>query len=105
MPEIREVTILEVAQGAISEKINADSVYSWEESFDFRAGSYSGYNWYREKLGELNAEAFREQIDFSDCEGVIGSVVANRLAKAYWENASKAICFSDNKSFSTHSHF
>lgn len=81
------------------------AVYSYEDSFRFFAGSYSGYNQWREELAQLagypakEAERFGKQcsrhdtgawlkgegpafelISFSDCEGVIGSEVAKKLA-------------------------
>lgn len=64
----------------------------------FRAGSYSGYNQWREQLciavnhitprgvwenrdsSEVQSMPFYPLIDFSDCEGVIGSIAAQRLA-------------------------
>jgi len=71
--------------------------YSFSEKFHFRAGSYSGYNAWRNWLARLagwkNAEncwlngsaggPFRELIDFADNEGVIGALVAAKLAKAF----------------------
>lgn len=63
----------------------------------FRAGSYSGYNGFRDRLSKalLGVEASAvwedpasfegrpgyEMIDFSDCEGVISSSVADKLHK------------------------
>lgn len=74
--------------------------------FGFRAGSYSGYNRWREWLAALaghgspetvwrtpNAPGpFVELINFSDCEGTIGPVVAAKLAKdfAEWGERAKA---------------
>lgn len=67
--------------------------------FDFRAGSYGGYNDYRNKLSEcfLNVQSnevwtnerryegkpFYEQINFSDCEGFIGPKVSAKLHEDY----------------------
>jgi hypothetical protein len=72
-----------------------DGCYRYESRFDFRAGSYSGYNQWRHELCRLalgcdpsevwrNREQhvdspFVELIDFSDCEGVIGPVTSARL--------------------------
>lgn len=69
------------------------------ECHDFRAGSYSGYNDYRNKLAEcfLNAsdrvvwanpdlfegKPFYEQVDFSDCEGYMGPLVSAKLHQDY----------------------
>lgn len=55
------------------------------ESGGFRAGSYSGYNWWRSQLEELrpDEDAFIELIEFSDCEGVIGPIVSRKLAKDF----------------------
>lgn len=62
----------------------------------FRAGSYSGYNAWRERLSRLalgvepgavwqrwskfEGKPFAELINFSDCEGTIGPIVSKRLA-------------------------
>lgn len=66
------------------------------EDTSFRAGSYSGYNWWREHLckfalgcepGELwedpedfEGKPFVELINFSDCEGAIGPRTSAKLA-------------------------
>ena len=68
----------------------------------FRAGSYSGYNGFRNRLAKalLGVEASAvwedpatfegrpgyEMIDFSDCEGVISSSVADKLRQDLIEN-------------------
>lgn len=64
----------------------------------FRAGSYSGYNSWRDELARLaghpNAEAywngngddnwpFYPLIDFSDCDGILGPEVCTRLARDF----------------------
>lgn len=98
--------------------IDADSVFSSEESFGFRAGSYGGYNLWREELAKLAGyEAvpvdrhntgkiqlrhdhgafqkeegpFFELINFSDCEGVIGAEVSRKLKKDFedWDDRAK----------------
>src|SRR5262249_17833337 len=76
-------------------------VFRFGRAFHFRAGSYSNYNWWRDQLSrmahELSAHefwlieprakvtrrAFVELIDFSDCEGIIGPVVADKLARDF----------------------
>lgn len=67
----------------------------------FRAGSYSGYNEWREWLASLIATTpeavwnglvpthFRELIDFSDCEGTIGTEACVRLLADFREWAPK----------------
>jgi hypothetical protein len=66
------------------------------ETFEFRAGSYSGYNAWRawlcrtmlqktpeyvwSHLEDFVGKPFIELIDFSDCEGTIGSDVCAKLA-------------------------
>lgn len=91
------------------------------EQMGFRAGSYSGYNLWREYLAEMigttpkaiwnrrdetpkpPVDPFVELIDFSDCEGVIGSKVAAKLAKDFAtlahlvEPFAKKITNSDNR--------
>jgi hypothetical protein len=72
----------------------------------FRAGSYSGYNWWRNELslfalGEedesvwVEPQSFRgkpfwELIDFTDCDGRIGTTVAAKLAADFTGYAKKA---------------
>ena len=83
------------------------------ESHGFRAGSYSGYNEWRNDLavlmlgvpasavwGDTAAYAdkpFYELIDFSDCEGVIGPVVAAKLARDFAEHQHKADAYQDQE--------
>jgi hypothetical protein len=88
-----------------------NGVYRFETAFDFRAGSYSGYNYWRNELAKLagnkqtkyksfngqielrydatvwesKAGPFWELIDFSDAEGVIGPVVCKRVHKDFLE--------------------
>lgn len=65
------------------------------ESYGFRAGSYSGFNFFRALLSEFalgvepdkvwnnweqyKGEPFTELINFSDCEGFIGPVASEKL--------------------------
>lgn len=74
----------------------------------FRAGSYGGYNHWRERLSYLALDAspaevwrdndsyrdrpFFELIEFSDCEGTIGPEVSAKLAGdfAAWEGEARA---------------
>lgn len=78
------------------------------ETFDFRAGSYSGHGHFRRWLCGMAGIAtpeqqwadpakyaplpFHELVNFSDCEGVIGSAAAAELAAdfaAYQEQAER----------------
>ncbi|MFL6657593.1 MAG: hypothetical protein ACJ8GW_05945 [Massilia sp.] len=94
----------------------AGSVYQYRLSFEFRAGSYSGYNYWRNELAKLagyettpvksrdgtvvlryDATAwdlqrgpFWELIDFSDSEGVIGPTVCKRVHKDFLSFAALA---------------
>lgn len=90
--------------------IDDRAVYRYEKSMRFRAGSYGGYNRWREELARLagyptaeynyhgsieqrhdagcwaaGSGPFFELICFSDCEGVIGSATAAKLAKDFAE--------------------
>jgi len=70
----------------------------------FRAGSYSGYNAWRDELARFagfksdadaweNARStapFWELLNFSDCEGIIGPVTSAKLARDFRENLSRA---------------
>jgi hypothetical protein len=76
---------------------------SADDQFDFRAGSYSGYNAWRDELAKMagypSAEyvwyrvtkgPFLELINFSDCEGFIGPETAAKLARDFAEYQAKA---------------
>ena len=91
--------------------------YKYEDGGGFRAGSYGGYNMWREELAKLAGYPaiemdsgyggtsikhvhsvwanpvdgpFMELINFSDCEGVIGPNVSAKLAKDFAEFQEKA---------------
>jgi hypothetical protein len=80
--------------------------YSGERGGGFRAGSYSGYNRWREQLsmmalgvmptvvwrnqGEFKDKPFYEIVHFSDCEGVIGPKTSAKLAKDFEDHLDKA---------------
>ncbi len=75
------------------EGVEVKTVYSYEEDYDFRAGSYSGYNFWRAGLESFKGDvAFQELIDFADNEGVIGPIVSKKLAKDFsdYEEEAKA---------------
>jgi hypothetical protein len=73
------------------EGVDPQTVYTWEEHLGFRAGSYSGYNWWRRKLDQFaNGDDFQELINFADNEGVIGPVVSKKLAKDFEKNKELA---------------
>jgi len=73
-------------------------------STDFRAGSYSGYNIWRDHLARMagygsdenawkqTGGPFWELIHFSDCEGVIGPQTSAKLAKDFqgWQERAEA---------------
>lgn len=97
------------------------AVYRYQSSFEFRAGSYSGYNYWRNELAKLagygqtphksfNGKAelrydatvwnikrgpFWEFIEFSDAEGVIGPVVCKRVYGDFLQYQSAAAKHSD----------
>jgi len=89
--------------------------YAYEQSDGFCAGSYFGYNHWREKLAELagyqlessqeygrerashcaacwrgEGGPFSELINFSDCEGAIGAAASKKLAADFAEFQTKA---------------
>lgn len=74
----------------------AEGYYAAGDELGFRAGSYGGYGAWRDQLARLagNASAkavwsdpkpgpFIELINFSDCEGTIGTAVSVKLAKDF----------------------
>src|SRR2546429_5108682 len=99
----------------------ASGLYRTGVELSFRAGSYSGYNVWREQLAELAGypkrlhfsdhkppeelhaagawEAthgpFWELINFSDCEGVIGAKTSAKLAQDFAEHQVKADAHAD----------
>lgn len=79
-------------------------IYSFADSFRFRAGSYGGYNEWRNELAKFacgkTAEEvwassqhgpFVELISFADNEGTIGAEVSAKLAKDFADNLSRAV--------------
>ena len=85
------------------EGLTLNGIYRYEDSFGFRAGSYSGYNWWRKWLCQavlnVSPEAiwnspedytekpFFRLINFSDCEGIIGPVHSGKLYKDFQEHS------------------
>lgn len=69
-------------------KYNGD-VYICDGCEDIDIGSYGTYGWFRQALETFSKDNdyFNELIDFSDCEGVIGSVVSEKLYKDFSSNA------------------
>ena len=66
--------------------------YSYEDTEHMRAGSYGGYNSWRNLLRQLASSLpldkdgyypFYELINYSDCEGVIGTMCSTKLAKDF----------------------
>ena len=76
------------------------------EQHSFRAGSYSGYNLWRRMLSQFahgvdpeviwesprryRGKAFVELIDFTDCDGRIGTETSKKLAQDFSDNAKRA---------------
>lgn len=84
--------------------------YSYDTKHSFSAGSYSGYNAWREYLAALigrrpeelwyaeNPEGpFAELISFSDCEGVIGPKTSAKLLVDFVEFDARAREFAAEK--------
>lgn len=75
--------------------IDPEAVYTWDDDYYFRAGSYSGYNMWRELLSELSdGSDFIELINFADNEGVIGPVISKKLYNDFQTNYFKAVQYS-----------
>lgn len=88
-----------------------DMAYTFADSFGFRAGSYGGYNAWRDWLARVAGWAgakecwksktpserpFAELINFADNEGVIGPSVAAKLAKDFADNEPRAVALDDD---------
>lgn len=87
-----------------AEGLEPGGVYKYEDCHSFRAGSYSGYNRWREWLSMLglgvmpetvwkNAKLYENKpfyrlINFSDCEGIISSKFSKELAKHFADHQS-----------------
>jgi hypothetical protein len=79
--------------------LQSGGVYEFEEQYNFRAGSYSGYNAFRDWLSQWalgvsarevwnNAEEYKDKpfyllINFSDCEGYIAGSAVNKLLEDF----------------------
>lgn len=102
------------------EGLEHKAVYSCDYAHSFRAGSYSGYNAWRECLakmagyvavsverygstslrhdyGAFNSTEgpFWHLINFSDCEGVIGSVISKKILADFIEHEKAAESVTD----------
>ncbi len=76
-----------------TEHLQCLQVYSYVNKFSFRAGSYSYYGAFRNWLEELVLEPgelytqpgdpFYELVIFSDCEGVIGPTISQKLHRDF----------------------
>lgn len=78
-------------------ELQVGAVYKYAKTFDFRAGSYSGYNEFRSTLAKVAGYAdaddywkrapedapFYPLINFADNEGTIGAATAARLARDF----------------------
>lgn len=99
-----------------ADDIKNKTPYRYEDSIGHAAGSYGGYNHWRNSLAKLagypEAEydefgvtkkshaayvwatpddgPFMEIINFSDCEGIIGTAVSRKLAKDFSDFQSQA---------------
>lgn len=101
-------------------RIEDGACYSFEDADRMHGGSYGGYNRWRDQLAEMagypkqingadgreshcvacwNGEdgVFSELINFSDCEGVIGSEASARLAKEFSDYQEKADLHTDSR--------
>jgi hypothetical protein len=102
--------------------IVSDGIYSFGSSYRFRAGGYGSYSVWREALAELagypaepedetddarslHAAAcwngavgpFSDLINFSDCQGVMGTEVCVKLARDFAEHEEAARAFSGER--------
>lgn len=84
--------------------IQPGGVYEYGDKFGFHPGAYSSYNEWRNELSlmALGVEArtvwanparykpFVELINFSDCEGVLGTEVCRKLLQDFMDHQEKA---------------
>jgi hypothetical protein len=83
-------------------------LYSFVHTHNFHAGSYSGYNAWREQLANLIGTTcekmwadpkpgpFAELINFADHEGTLASTVSKKLFKDFKEWKDRAIKFNND---------
>lgn len=91
-----------------------EGIYRASGAFRFRAGSYGGYNRFREALAEMVGYTPRQAWDqqdeykdrsffplvcFSDCEGTIGPETSARLARDFAAHADKAATWCKREGF------
>lgn len=88
-----------------------EGYYEFDEEFEFRAGSYSGYNAWRDRLARLVGYASAEDawaknqgpmidlINFADNEGVIGPEHCKKLHAEFVEWCDKARQITDDPWF------
>lgn len=80
-----------------AEGLEDGAIYIFSKIMSFRAGSYSGYNSWRDHLAIMAGYSsarnawhqvnpvgpFVEIINFTDCDGIIGPVVSKKLAQDF----------------------
>lgn len=95
---------LRIVAGDFAERATdiKDGYYSYSDSHGFRAGSYGGYNEWRNELAILagfesakdawskDSGPFWELINFSDCEGTLGTITCKKLLFDFKEFYAKA---------------
>lgn len=70
-----------------AEGVDSETVYSFEDKYEFYAGSYSDYMWWKNKLSDFaQNNYFQELIEFADTEGIIGPMVSKKLAKDFQDS-------------------
>lgn len=69
-------------------KYNGD-IYTCGSHKEYSIGAYGTYGWFRQVLETFSedCDCFDELINFSDCEGVIGSAVSEKLYEDFSSNA------------------
>lgn len=106
-----------------SDELKDGACFTSDKAYGFRAGSYSGYNWWREELaklagyplveyhdgiraGQMRHDAgawkstggpFWELILFSDCEGCVGPKTSDKLAKDFADFQERADKHEDDR--------
>jgi hypothetical protein len=90
-----------------ADDITSYSFYTFDKSYSFRAGSSSTYTEWRSHLLDFSAAKgrdFEELIEFSDCEGVLGTAVCKKLYDDFVRNQSEIQTFY-NLTFKDHPPF
>lgn len=97
----------------VAQDIRENGIYKYQEKFNWRAGSYSGYGEWRNWLATIagfkssqdfldnanNETPFHDLINFSDCEGTLGTLTCQKLLKDFITFQDKVNSINDSYNY------